>query len=293
MSDALLTLRGLRRMLEGVIPPAMCSTSPDGMPHVNYLSLAEYIDDEHVALSFQFFNQSRRNALATRRVCVSLDDPYSGAGVVMQLEYQRTETAGPVFERLRARLAGVAAHVGMEDVFVLRGADIYRVLELRRVPGRRELPGAQPRCDMAGGARRLSEAMAGCSELDALIDTLLRGLREQLLIEHAMLWLVDPALTTMTLLAASGYPQQAIGVALALGPVMRAMAAREGVPIRIGHIANMRIYGQAVRERARRDGSGPMPRDDVALPGLDKPCSQLAVPLRAAGRNLVVIVSAT
>ena len=29
------------------------------MPHVNYLSHAEYVDPEHVALTFQFLNRSR------------------------------------------------------------------------------------------------------------------------------------------------------------------------------------------------------------------------------------------
>jgi len=53
----------------------------------------------------------------------------------MQLEYLRTETQGPVFERLRAKLAGIASQTGMDKVFHLRGADIHRVLELRRVPG--------------------------------------------------------------------------------------------------------------------------------------------------------------
>ena len=172
-----LSLFGVRRMMEGVIPPVLCTVSADRVPNVSYLSLCEYVDPLHIALSYQFFNRSRENVLATRRASLTLDDPYTGGGVVLQLEYQRTETEGPVFERLRAKLMGVASHVGMDKVFHLRGADIYRVLEMRRVPGRRELPAAQPRVDLATNSRLLSERMANCEELSDLLETLLERAR--------------------------------------------------------------------------------------------------------------------
>src|SRR5262249_47876291 len=156
-------------------------------------------------LSYQFFNRSRENVLATRRASLTLDDPYTGAGVVLQLEYVRTETEGPVFERLRAKLMGVASHVGMDKVFHLRGADIYRVLEMRRVPGRKEYPGAAPRVDLAANSRLLSERMAHCGDISELLETLLGGLAAQLRIDHAMVWLTDPAQQVLTLLASRGY----------------------------------------------------------------------------------------
>ena len=117
-----LTLLGVRRILDGGIPPTLCSVSADGIPHVNLLSHVEYVDTNHVALTFQFFNHSRKNILATRRASLMVEDPRSGGGLGLQLRYVRTETEGPVFERLRAKLAGIAAHSGMEDVFRLRGA---------------------------------------------------------------------------------------------------------------------------------------------------------------------------
>lgn len=152
-----LKLRDVRRLLEGVIPPAMCSVGADGMPHVNYLSHAEYIDDEHVALTYQFLNRARANILATGRVALSVEDPFTGVSVLLQLRYERTDTEGPVFERLRAKLAGIAAQTGMEKVFHLRGADVYRVESLRKLDPVHPLPSMAPRCDLATGVRRLSE----------------------------------------------------------------------------------------------------------------------------------------
>ena len=212
-----LSLFGVRRMMEGVIPPVLCTASADRVPNVSYLSLCEYVDPLHIALSYQFFNRSRENVLATRRAALTLDDPYTGGGVVMQLEYQRTETEGPVFERLRAKLMGVASHVGMDKVFHLRGADIYRVLEMRRVPGRRELPAAAPRVDLATNSRLLSERMAHCEDMADLLDTLLGGLSELLRIDHAMLWLSDPAQQALTLLASRGYDFDGAGAEISVG----------------------------------------------------------------------------
>ena len=281
-----LSLIGVRRMMEGVIPPILCTASPDRVPNVSYLSLCEYVDPLHIALSYQFFNRSRENVLATRRASLTLDDPYTGAGVVMQLEYQRTETEGPVFERLRAKLLGVASHVGMDKVFHLRGADIYRVLEMRRVPGRKELPAAQPRVDLATQSRILSERMANCEDMSDLLETLLNGLSDLLRINHAMVWLFDASQQVLTLLASRGYDVDGAGAEISLGDGIVGTAVREGVPIRVGHMMNMATYMRAVRDRADESGLTPALKNEIPLPGLKEPRSQLAVPLRARGRVL-------
>jgi putative methionine-R-sulfoxide reductase with GAF domain len=281
-----LSLFGIRRMMEGVIPPTLCTASADRMPNVSYLSLAEYVDPLHIALSYQFFNRSRENVLATKRAALTLDDCYSGAGVVLQLEYLRTETAGPVFERLRAKLMGVASHVGMDNVFHLRGADIYKVLELRRVPGLRGFPGAQPRVDLATNSRLLSERLAHCEDLAELLDTLLDGLRDLLRIEQAMLWLSDAAQQGLTLLASRGYDSDGAGAEISIGDGIVGTAVREGVPIRVGHMMNMARYARAARESAHAMGFAPAFKSEIPLPGLKEPRSQLAVPLRARGRIL-------
>jgi GAF domain-containing protein len=286
-----LSLIGVRRMMDGVIPPVLCTASPDGMPNVSYLSLCEYIDPLHIALSYQFFNRSRENVLATRRASLSMDDPYTGGGVVMQLEYQRTETEGPVFERLRAKLMGVASHVGMDKVFHLRGADIYRVLELRRVPGRKELPAAQPRVDLPTNSRLLSERMANCEDMSDLLDTLLNGLSDLLRINHAMLWLFDPSQKVLTLLASRGYDIDGAGAEIPVGEGLVGTAVREGVPIRVGHMMNMATYMRAVRDRADESGLTPALQNEIPLPGLKEPRSQLAVPLRARGRVLGALLA--
>ena len=287
MAPEVLTLREVRRMLEGVIPPAMCSVSADGVPHVNYLSHAEYVDPEHIALTFQFFNRSRANVLATGRVALAVDDPITGASVEMQLQYLRTDTSGPVFERLRAKLAGIAAHTGMEKVFKLQGADLYRVLSLRRVERALALPGLAPRCDLAAGARLLSQRLADCSELGELLHALVDGLQRELAFEHAIVWLLDEQGQGLFTVATLGYDEDGVGAELALSDAgLTGVAMREGVPIRIGHMSQAYRYGMAWRERAQGLGLDAVIQRATPLPGLAMPRSQLAVPLRARGRSV-------
>jgi putative methionine-R-sulfoxide reductase with GAF domain len=179
---------------------------------------------------------------------------------------------------------GVASHAGMAEVFHLRGADIYRVLELHRVPGRRELPGNAPRVDIATNSRCLSERMANCEDLADLLDTFLRGLSDLLRIDHAMLWLSDASQSVLTLLASRGYGHDGAGAEISIGDGIVGTSVREGVPIRVGHMMNMARYARAARERADALGFAPVLKCEIPLPGLQEPRSQLAVPLRARGR---------
>lgn len=280
-----LTLLAVRRVLDGGIPPTLCSVSADGIPHVNLLSHVEYVDAGHVALTFQFFNHSRENILATRRASLMVEDPCTGGSLALQLRYLRTETEGPVFERLRAKLAGIAAHTGMEHVFRLRGADIYAVLDIRPMHGGAPLPTLQPRCDLAAGARAVSARLAECGELAQLPQVAMDGLHRDLAVNHAILWLLDEQRQTLYALASMGYAQQGVGAELPLAEAgLVGVAAREGVALRIGHMARMYRYGRTLLECA--NGQGLVEGQPIALPGLATPCSQLAVPLRARGRTV-------
>lgn len=277
-------LTSLRRMFEGVIPAALCTVCEDGSPHICFISQVEYLDSQHVALSFQFLNRSRRNVLATRRAALSVCDPYTAASVTLQLEYLRCETSGPLFERMRAKLAGIASHSGMEKVFKLQGSDVYRVVDLRRVPGRRELAAPAPRCDLAQALRAVCEDIAGCGDAGELLDRTLSGLQTHLRIDHAMVLMLDHRTQRLVTVASRGYATSGLGSEIALGQGVAGIAAREGVPIRIGHLTMSQAYGRAVRERTEALGLGEMAEVEIPLPGLEDPRSQMAVPLRLFGR---------
>lgn len=288
-----LTLYGIRRILDGGIPLTLGSASLDGVPHVNLLSHAEYVDSQHVALTFQFFNRSRDNIMATRRACLMVEDPVTGHSLALRLRYLRTETSGPIFERLRAKLAGIAAHTRMENVFRLRGADVYEVLDIEATQQGAQLPTLSPRCDLAAGARAVSARLADCNELAALPQIAMDGLRDDLAVHHAILWLLDEHRRSLYALASLGYAEAGTGAELPLDEAgLAGIAVREGVALRIGHMARMYRYGRTLHAAAREHGmlDGAAQREPIALPGLVTPCSQLAVPLRARGRTVGVLL---
>jgi hypothetical protein len=285
------TLREVRRLLEGVIPPAMCTVAADGTPHVSYLSHAEYVDDTHVALTYQFFNRTRNNLLATGCAALMIEDPVTGVGVVLHLRHLRTETEGPIFERLRAKLAGIAAHTGMEKVFHLRGADICRVEALRKIEPLRPMPAIASRCDLAAGVRRIGERLAEAPDLAALLEAFCDGLARDLRIAHAIVWMRDETGQHLYTLASIGYEQAGSGAELPLADTgLVGIALRENVPIRIGHMSTMVSYGFSWRAKVEELGLQGTLAQAIPLPGLARPRSQLAVPLRARGRSVGVLL---
>ena len=145
---------------------------------MTYVSQVEYVDAQHLALSFQFFNKTRRNVLANPGVELLVVHPQHGAMYRIAARYLRTETEGALFERMKAKLAGIASHTGMSGVFKLRGADLYAVDRVEQV--------AAPRTSRAGrrlnrlsALRRARCAWPAATDLDSLVERMLdaRGAR--------------------------------------------------------------------------------------------------------------------
>jgi adenylate cyclase len=282
-----LSIDSIRDCLEGAIPAVVATLAADGTPNVSYVSQVYYIDGGHVALSFQFFNKTRENVLANPRATVAVIDPRTAAQYRLALEYLRTETEGPLFERMKAKLAGIASHTGMSGVFRLRGSDVYRVCGIERVAGR-ETP-APPRRNLLAALRSCSERLTRCADLGGLLDELLACLDEVFGIGHAMVLVPDGAGARLYTVASRGYPASGVGSEIPLGCGVIGVAARERTPIRISHMTSDYTYGQAIRERAAAEGMGDMLETMIPLPGLADSRSQLAVPVTAGERLLGVL----
>jgi adenylate cyclase len=105
-----LSIPTLRRCFEGAIPATIATCSRDGTPNVSYVSEVHYVDRQHVALSFQFFSKTRQNVLENPRATVLVIHPDTGAQYKLAVRYLRTEESGPLFECMKAKLAGLASH---------------------------------------------------------------------------------------------------------------------------------------------------------------------------------------
>jgi predicted pyridoxine 5'-phosphate oxidase superfamily flavin-nucleotide-binding protein len=129
-ADTSLPLSAISACFEGVIPAVIATASKDGTPNVTHLTRVHLVDDERVAVSNQFFSKTVRNLAENPQACVLLIDPITYHEYRLILRYERTERRGPLFDQLHRDVEAVAALTGMQGVFKLRSADVYRVIEI-------------------------------------------------------------------------------------------------------------------------------------------------------------------
>ncbi|WP_243302577.1 GAF domain-containing protein [Geothrix oryzisoli] len=284
----MIPVRALRDCLDGIIPGVVSTCAADGTPNVAYMSQGQYLDDQHLALSYQFFNRTRQNLLANPRVTLGLIHPQTAQQYRLHLVYERTETHGPVFESMKAKLAGIASHTGMSGVFRLLGSDIYRIEGSEGVPGS-TLPAPTPAVDPLLALRTCMARLPLSPDAESLLDALLDGLQAHFAIEHALVMMLDPGRGQLYTVASRGYPTSGVGSELPVGDGVIGVAARERVPIRISHVTSEYAYGLAMREGAERQGLGDRLETEIPFPGLAAPGSQLAVPIPGAHDPLGVL----
>ena len=283
-------LEQIRDCLEGGVPATIATCGEDGLPNVSLLTQVQYADSDHVALTYQFFNKTRRNILANPYAMVQVMDPVSAMEFRLTLRYLRTETSGPLFEAMRARLAGIAAHARMQDVFVLRGADVYRVLDIEAVDDTGRLPCNGPRPSLLPAVRQICGRLSRCPDLEDLLETALDEITRQFGIRHVMMFMAgshpgsDTTPDRLYALASRGFDSSGAGFEVSLQDGIVGVAARERVPIRITNVAAEYSYTRAA---GGEDRTGPL--SGIPFPGRTPPGSQMAVPVHCGQRLLGVL----
>jgi adenylate cyclase len=280
-------LRALRGSMEGFCASTLCTCDEEGLPNASMISQVHWVDEDHVALSYQFFNKTRRNLLATRQACVQLFDPSTLAIHRLDLDYLETRTSGPLFETMKAKLAGIASHHGLEKVFRLLGADVFRVVGVEQV----RPPSAPVACrsiSLLAAVRACADDLSRCRDFDDLADAVLDGMARHLDVSNAILLMAEGD-GRLFALGSRGYAVSGIGAEILPGEGVIGVAAREGVPIRIGHVSADYRYGAALGAAARSAGLLAEDPRGVPFPGLGTPHSQIAVPVLASGRVLGVL----
>lgn len=281
------TLRSLRGALEGISASMLCTCDAEGMPNASMISQVHWVDDDHVALSYQFFNKTRTNLLATRMASVLIINPMTLGFYRLDLDYVETRTSGPLFETMKAKLAGIASHHGLEKVFRLLGSDVFRVAGIEAMSPPSAAPSSRG-ASLLSAARACVEDLARCDDADELADAALEGMTRHLGITNAM-FLIAEHDGRLFALGSRGYAISGIGAEILPGEGVIGVAAREGVPIRIGHFNADYRYGAALGAAARRAGLLSEEPPGIPFPGLGTPHSQIAVPVMAAGRVLGVL----
>jgi adenylate cyclase len=290
-----LRLETLTSCFQGLIPATLYTCAADGTPNSAYLSHVEYVDPSHVALSFQFFNKSRRNVEENPQALVRVVDPDTQQGWELRLRLVRSETSGPLFDRMALRIEAIASYCGMKGIFKLLAADVYEVVSVGKVP---EQPGQAP---VAADRRaldavftmralqHLTERINAAEGLEPLIDAILAGLDEVFGFRHSMILLPGEQPRTLITIATHGYRENGIGAEARFGEGITGLVAEARKPIRISGLMRGMLYAYAARFRAEEAGWCPAERR-IPLPGLANPASQLGVPLLVRGDLVGVLV---
>lgn len=281
-------LDAIRECFEGVIPATLATCAADGTPNLAVISQVQYVDPEHIALSFQFFNRTRKNILENPFAQVVLIHPSTATQYRLMLQYLRTETSGPLFEAMKAKLAGIASHTGMSGIFHLQGSDLYRVLAVERLEGA-SVPPPPPRANLLSALRSVVARLPACADLESLLQAALDGLEARFGISHAMVLVLDCTGGRLYTVASRGYEASGVGSEIPLGQGVIGVCAREGTPIRLGHMASEYAYSRAMREAAEQGGLAGHLETEIPFPGLQGAASQIAVPILGAKGLLGVL----
>jgi len=291
-----LGLESMASCFQGLIPATLFTCALDGTPNAAFLSHVDYVDPQHVALSFQFFNKSRRNIAENPHALVRLTDPDTSQGWRLRLRFVRSETSGPVFERMDLRIEAIASYSGLKGIFKLLAADIYEVLSVERCEDEqprsatavRWRPAAADAVFTTMAMRDLSERIHRADSLDGLLDSILQGLDEGFGFSHSMILLPTDDAGVFVTIASHGYPEGGAGAEARLGEGIIGMVAEARKPIRISGLIRQLLYAHAVQRRAEEAGLCPTIRQ-IPLPGLSNPDSQLGVPLLVRGELVGVL----
>jgi adenylate cyclase len=288
-------LESLATCFQGLLPAQLFTCSKDGIPNAAYLSHVDYVDPSHVALSFQFFNKSRRNISENPHAMVSVLDPDTGQGWQLRLRYVRSETEGPLFERMSLRIEAIASYCGLKGIFKLRAADIYEVLSIDMAP---EEPGANADHHTARtqaphaiftlkAMQDLAARIHGADSLENLVDSILAGLDESFGFKQSMILVPTDEPGVLVTIGSRGYAENGAGAEVRFGEGIGGMVAEARKPIRISGLMRGMLYALAMHREA--GGTAVPPRLRIPLPGLPNPESQLGVPLLVRGELVGVL----
>ena len=119
--------------LEGMFPSWITTSSNDGEPNTTVISQIWFVSETEVALSFQFFNKTKKNISQNPYAFATIVNPASFDMYNLELKYSRTESEGDLFDEMDMKLEAIASMSGMSGIFELKGADIYNVLSINQI----------------------------------------------------------------------------------------------------------------------------------------------------------------
>ena len=279
-------LKHIEECFQGIVPSTLSTASMDGVPNITEISIVHLVNDDHVALSRQFFNKTIANLLSNPRGEVMVVEAQTGRQFRLSFLYERTETEGPIFDRMSARLEAVASQCGMSKVFKLTAADICRVTACGAVPVDHEIPPSdRPPLDLAA-VDEMSQRITRAATVDELLTESLEVLAHEFGYDHGFIMLVDETGNALYTVASHGYEDSGAGSEVRIGEGVLGVAAERRTTVSLANVRNEMSYSRAVRTGYEGTEAGRDIDQEIALPGLPDVASQHILPIEARGQLL-------
>jgi hypothetical protein len=291
-------LEALDSCFHGIMPGVIATCDRDGMPNVSYQSMVHLVDENHVALSCQFFNKTRHNLDVNPLATLEIYDPTTFDAYRLRLRFVRAETEGPLFDAMAPRIQAIASHTGMAGVFKLRSADVCEVLSIEKREGFIEPAPAgerQPQLLPDGpltelrGLTLVSERVMRATDLEALMGGALAALHEVFGFTHGMILVPDDTGQRLVTIASHGYGDAAIGAEVAFGDGLIGSVARARQLVRIACVSSDLRYGRAIRAEYQQSNTALAVAAEIPRPRLADAESQMASPLLVQNRLVGVL----
>lgn len=280
-------LSELQNCFEGVIPSMIATTDKAGTPNISFLSQVVRVDDDHVALSNQFFSKTIANVRATGCAGLLLVDAQSGRQYVIDMRFEQAVSDGALFEGMAAQIRAIAGQTGFGHIMKLRSADIYRVIACREVlmQGFEPPPEpSKPEPARLAAVARLVAAVGASADADAMLDIVLDGVISDFGFQSAMILVPDETGAALHTLSSRGYDHLGVGSEVKMGEGVIGQAATQRRAIRVSDMSRGRRIADAVRATLDLEQQRSVP-----LPGLVEPQSQIALPMISKGRFFGVL----
>jgi predicted pyridoxine 5'-phosphate oxidase superfamily flavin-nucleotide-binding protein len=122
-----LITKAMQPALQGVVPSAIATCAADGTPNATFISQVFYVDDGHVALSFQFMNKTWRNLQENAVTTVVITCPFTFSMWKLGLRFLEKQTEGPVFDEMDLQHAALVSLLQVQVTFDFQAALVCRV----------------------------------------------------------------------------------------------------------------------------------------------------------------------
>jgi len=122
----------LQGAFQGILPGVITTVSKENIPNLSYISQVHYIDNEHLAISWQFFNKTYKNIKDNPYFSVVVTSPTTFSQWKIDMNFIEALTEGDLFDEVELALEAIASMYKAEDIFKLQAIMIGKIVAIEQ-----------------------------------------------------------------------------------------------------------------------------------------------------------------